>query len=415
MTITQKPQFYLVGGAVRDQLLGRPVKDRDWVVVGATPEWMLTQGFRPVGKDFPVFLHPETQEEYALARTERKTAKGYHGFQFYTDTTVTLEQDLIRRDLTINAIAQLEDGTIVDPFNGQSDLNHKVLRHVSDAFAEDPVRILRVARFAARYAPLGFTVAPETMQLMRNMVQAGEVDALVAERVWQEMEDALSEPMPARFIEVLRECGALKVIFPALDRLFGVPQKPEYHPEIDTGIHTLMVLQAATQLTSSTAIRFAALVHDLGKGLTPKEQLPSHTGHEVLSKELVSTWCKQYRVPSTHTQLAELVAEFHGQIHKCFDFAAPDLVQLLVKTDAFRRPERFKDLLIACEADSRGRLGFEQIDYPQRPFLEEVLSQCQQISVQPIIEQGFKGEAIREQLYLAYAGVVEHYRLTLAK
>ena len=290
MPINQKPSFYLVGGAVRDHLLGRTVKDRDYVVVGASPEWMLQAGFRPVGKDFPVFLHPETQEEYALARTERKTAKGYHGFQFYTDASVTLEQDLARRDLTINAMAQANNGELIDPYHGLGDLNNKILRHVSDAFAEDPVRILRVARFAARYAPLGFTVADETLALMRTMVQNGEVDTLVPERVWQEMEAALSEPIPTRFIEVLRDCGALAIIFPALERLFGVPQKPEFHPEIDCGIHTLMVLQAACQLSSDPKIRFAALTHDLGKGLTPPALLPSHTGHEVLGKQLVTEW-----------------------------------------------------------------------------------------------------------------------------
>lgn len=407
MPIMQKPTFYLVGGAVRDRLLGRSVKDRDWVVVGATPEWMTQSGFRPVGKDFPVFLHPETQEEYALARTERKTAKGYHGFQFYTATSVTLEQDLARRDLTINAIAQNEAGDIIDPFNGVADLNQKVLRHVSDAFAEDPVRILRVARFAARYAPLGFTIAPETMQLMQNMVATGEVDALVAERVWQEMASALSEPMPARFIEVLHDCGALKVIFPALERLFGIPQKVEHHPEIDCGIHSLLVLQAASTLSTDPKIRFAALVHDLGKGLTPTEVLPSHTGHEVLSKQLVTDWCQRYRVPSHYTQLAELVAEFHGQVHKCLTLSATELVQLLIKTDALRRPERFAELLVACEADSRGRLGFEATPYPQREFLLKALHRCQGIEVQEIIRQGFKGEAIREQLYQTYAKVLD--------
>ncbi|MBK8452093.1 MAG: multifunctional CCA addition/repair protein [Thiofilum sp.] len=402
MKIIQKPSFYLVGGAVRDQLLGRHVKDRDWVVVGASPEWMLEQGFRPVGKDFPVFLHPDTQEEYALARTERKTAKGYHGFQFYTDTTVTLEQDLARRDLTINAMAQTESGVLIDPYQGLDDLTNKLLRHVSSAFAEDPVRILRVARFAARYAPLGFTVAPETMHLMQAMVQNGEVAALVPERVWQEMEQALSESMPARFIEVLHDCGALAIIFPALERLFGVPQKAEFHPEIDCGIHTLMVLQAACILTTDPKVRFAALVHDLGKGLTPQTLWPAHTGHELISKQLVTEWCERYRVPSHYQQLAELVAEFHGQVHKCLSLSASELVQLLVSTDALRRPERFEALLIACEADSKGRLGFEHTLYPQRHFLQQALYSCQQVNVQNIIRQGFKGEAIRQQLYLHY-------------
>lgn len=402
MKINQTPTFYLVGGAVRDQLLGRHVKDRDWVVVGASPEWMLEQGFRPVGKDFPVFLHPDTQEEYALARTERKTAKGYHGFQFYTDTTVTLEQDLARRDLTINAMAQTESGVLIDPYHGLDDLTNKLLRHVSSAFAEDPVRILRVARFAARYAPLGFTVAPETMKLMQAMVQNGEIAALVPERVWQEMEQALGEPIPARFVEVLHDCGALASIFPALDQLFGVPQKAEFHPEIDCGIHTLMVLQAACILTNDPKIRFAALVHDLGKGITPQALWPAHTGHELISKQLVTEWCERYRVPSHYQQLAELVAEFHGQVHKCLNLSASELVQLLVSTDALRRPERFEALLIACEADSKGRLGFEHIPYPQRHFLQQALHSCQQVNVQDIIRQGFKGEAIRQQLYLHY-------------
>lgn len=394
-----KIQYYLVGGAVRDRLLGRPIKDRDWVVTGATPEQMQALGFRPVGKDFPVFLHPETQEEYALARTERKTACGYHGFECYTDPSTTLVEDLQRRDLTINALAETPEGEVIDPYGGQADLEQRILRHVSAAFIEDPVRILRVARFHARYAQYGFTVAPETLALMRSMVAAGEVNSLVPERVWQELESALQEANPECFIQTLRECGALNVLFPEIDRLFGVPQPAQHHPEIDTGIHTLMVLQRATQLSSSTPIRFAALTHDLGKGLTPTPILPAHHGHEERSFDLVRELCQRYRAPKHFQQLAELTARYHTHIHRAFEQQAKTCLNVLEAGDAFRKPERFEALLIACQADSQGRTGFENRPYPQADFFRAVLAACQRVDVQSIIKQGFKGEQIRERLH----------------
>lgn len=390
---------YLVGGAVRDQLLGLPVKDRDWVITGATPADLLAQGFKPVGNDFPVFLHPQTGEEYALARTERKTVKGYHGFQFYAAPDVPLEDDLIRRDLTINAMAQDNTGKLIDPYGGQADLQARRLRHVSPAFSEDPVRILRVARFAARFAPLGFSVAPETLQLMRDMVAAGEVDALVAERVWQETVRALGEPVPARFFEVLRECGALRVLFPELDRLFGVPQPAQYHPEIDCGIHTLLVLQQAARLSPAAEVRFAALCHDLGKGLTPADILPSHHGHELLSRQLTTQLCERLKIPNRFRELAEHVAEYHGHIHKARELRPQTFLKVLEATDAFRKPERFAQLLLACEADARGRCGFEERPYPQAGLFRQVLDACQAVDVQAIIRDGFQGAHIREEMH----------------
>lgn len=401
-------QYYLVGGAVRDRLLGRPIKDRDWVVTGATPADMQALGFRPVGKDFPVFLHPQTHEEYALARTERKTAKGYHGFEFYTDPNTTLLEDLQRRDLTINALAETPTGEVIDPYGGQADLEKRVLRHVSAAFAEDPVRILRVARFHARYAQEGFSVAPETMELMRSMVESGEVDSLVPERVWQELEKALKEPNPECFIQTLRDCGALAVLFPELERLFGVPQPAQHHPEIDTGIHTLMVLQRATQLSHSSIIRFAALTHDLGKGLTPPDILPKHHGHEERSYELVRGLCQRFRAPKEFQQLAELTARYHTHIHRAFEQQAKTCLNVLEKCDAFRKPERFEALLIACQADSQGRIGFEQRPYPQADFFRAVLQACQAVNVQAIIQRGLKGEQIRERLHRERLTATKH-------
>lgn len=394
-----KIQYYLVGGAVRDRLLGRPVKDRDWVVTGATPEAMQALGFRPVGKDFPVFLHPKTHEEYALARTERKTARGYHGFEFYTDPSTTLVEDLQRRDLTINALAETPEGVVIDPYGGQADLEQRILRHVSNAFAEDPVRILRVARFHARYAQYGFSVAPETIELMRSMVAAGEVDSLVPERVWQELETALQEPNPECFIQTLRDCGALKVLFPEIERLFGVPQPAQHHPEIDTGVHTLMVLQRATQLSPKSQVRFAALTHDLGKGLTPADILPSHYGHEERSAELISQLCERYRAPKNFQHLAELTARYHTHIHRAFEQQAKTCLHVLEACDAFRKPERFEDLLITCQADSQGRTGFEHRPYPQADFFRHVLKSCQAVNVNAIIQQGYQGEQIREHLH----------------
>lgn len=396
---TQKINYYLVGGAVRDKLLGLPVKDLDWVVTGATPEIMQQQGFRSVGKDFPVFLHPDTHEEYALARTERKTAAGYHGFQFHAAPDVTLEQDLSRRDLTINALAEDSEGQILDFYGGQQDLRDKILRHVSPAFQEDPVRILRVARFAARYAHRGFTVAPETMTLMQHMVSSGEVDALVAERVWQETENALGEQTPARFIEVLRDCGALKILFPEIDALFGVPQTPAHHPEVDTGLHTLLVLTRATELSTDKAVRYAALVHDLGKGLTPEEEWPRHIGHEESGVPLVSALSQRYKTPNHFRQLAEITARQHLRIHRAQELKPKTIIKLFNETDAFRRPERFQQLLIACQADAQGRTGFEQRPYPQLDYLWEILSACRKIDVQTIIQAGYSGAQIKEQLH----------------
>ena len=350
-------QIFCVGGAVRDELLGLPVQDRDWVVVGATPEEMVAQGFRPVGKDFPVFLHPKTNEEYALARTERKTAPGYKGFAFHAAPDVTLEQDLARRDLTINAIARSDDGEIIDPHGGRRDLVQKVFRHVSAAFSEDPVRILRVARFAARFD--GFTIAPETVALMAQMVEAGEVDHLVAERVWQELARGLMEVKPSRMFEVLRSCSALKKLLPELDALWGVPQRAEYHPEIDTGIHVMLVIDMAAKLQSPLPARFAALTHDLGKGVTPADILPRHIGHEAQSVKLLGPLCERLRVPTDCRDTALLVARFHGDIGRVSEMRATTIVKLMENCDVMRRPERFEQILLACEADYRGRTGYE--------------------------------------------------------
>ena len=356
-------RVFAVGGAVRDELLGLPVRDRDWVVVGATPEWMAARGFMAVGKDFPVFLHPETREEYALARTERKTAPGYKGFVFHADADVTIEEDLARRDLTINAIAKAEDGGYIDPFNGRADLAAKVLRHVSPAFAEDPVRVLRVARFAARFAD--FTLADETLALMRALVGAGEVDHLVAERVWQELARGLMEAKPSRMFEILRQCGALAKLMPELDRLWGVPQRADYHPEIDTGRHVMMVVDTAAAMQLALPSRFAALTHDLGKGLTPADVLPRHHGHEQHSVSLLGPLCERLRVPADCRDVALLVARFHGDVHRIDELRPATVVRLLERCDVFRRPARFEDILSACEADYRGRLGSEAREYPQ--------------------------------------------------
>jgi tRNA nucleotidyltransferase (CCA-adding enzyme) len=356
-------KIFAVGGAVRDELLGLPVQDRDWVVVGATPEQMVATGFKPVGKDFPVFLHPQTREEYALARTERKTAPGYKGFVFHADAGVTIEDDLARRDLTINAVAKAEDGSFIDPYHGRADLAAKVLRHVSSAFVEDPVRVLRVARFAARFAD--FTVADETMALMRAMVDNGEVDHLVPERVWQELSRGLMEATPSRMFETLRACGALKKILPEVDRLWGVPQRADYHPEVDTGIHVMMVIDVAARMKLPLTARFAALTHDLGKGTTPADVLPRHIGHELRSVSLLGPLCERLRVPAECRDLALLVARFHGDIYKIDQLRPKTIVTILERCDVFRRPERFDELIDACEADFRGRLGFESRDVPQ--------------------------------------------------
>lgn len=368
---------YLVGGAVRDELLGRPVQDRDWVVVGASPQAMIDAGYTPVGRDFPVFLHPQSHEEYALARTERKVAAGYHGFAFHTDPGVTLEDDLRRRDLTINAMARAAEGGLIDPHGGGADLKARVLRHVSPAFAEDPVRILRLARFAARFHD--FTVAPETEALMREMVAQGEVDALVPERVWQELARGLMEDHPSRMFEVLRGCGALARLLPEVDRLWGVPQRADYHPEVDTGVHLMMVLDMAARLQAPLPVRYACLGHDLGKGNTPEDVLPRHLGHEGRSVKLVEALSERLRVPHACRELAVVVAREHGNVHRSLELGPEAQVRLLVRCDAFRKPERFAQMLQACEADARGRLGFEDRDYPQGPHLARALKAAQRV------------------------------------
>ena len=363
-------QVYLVGGAVRDALLGVPVRERDWVVVGATREELLAGGYREVGRDFPVFLHPETHEEYALARLERKVAPGYRGFAVEFGPGVTLEEDLARRDLTINAMARSGDGALIDPYGGAADIEARMLRHVSPAFAEDPVRVLRAARFAARFAPLGFRIAPETLALMRAMVERHEIDALVAERVWQETDKALRETAASEYFRVLRGCGALRVIFPEIDALFGVPQPVEWHPEIDTGVHVLMVLDQAVALGADAAVRFAALVHDLGKGATPRAEWPGHRGHEERSVALIETLAARLRVPTAYRELALIVARDHGLVHRALELRPGTIVEMFERVDAFRRPDRFADMLLACEADYRGRAGLQARPYPQRPWLQ---------------------------------------------
>jgi len=392
-------EIYLVGGYVRDQLLGLETKDRDWVVVGASADELLKQNYRQVGKDFPVFLHPSTNEEYALARTERKTAAGYSGFSFQASADVTLEEDLMRRDLTINAIALSDDGTLIDPFNGQADIQAKILRHVSPAFVEDPVRILRIARFAARFAELGFTIAEETQQLMKEMVDSGEADALVAERVWQETMTALSEKTPARYFEVLRECGALKKLFPEIDQLWGVPQPEKHHPEIDSGIHTMMVLTQAAKLSTDAKVRFAALVHDLGKGTTAKEQWPKHIEHESRGVPLVEALCDRYRIPNDFRELAVIVTRYHLHYHRAAELRDETFLKTLESLDAFRRPQRFELFLLACEADSRGRTGYEEQTFEQPGIYRNVFNAANKINAKDLVTQGLKGKAIKDELY----------------
>ena len=393
-------QIYLVGGAVRDRLLGRPGGDRDWVVVGSTPEAMTAAGYRPVGKDFPVFLHPDTHEEYALARTERKHGHGYHGFQVYAAPDVTLEDDLVRRDLTINAMAQDAEGRVTDPHGGQRDLTARVLRHVSPAFAEDPVRILRLARFAARFAD--FTVADETMALMRQMVDDGEVDHLVAERVWQELARGLMEERPSRMFEVLRDCGALARLLPELDRLWGVPQRADYHPEIDTGVHVMMVLDMAARLQAPLSVRYACLGHDLGKGTTPPDILPRHLGHEGRSVQLLRDVNERLRVPNDCRELAEVVAREHGNIHGSLNFGAAAVLRLLGRCDAWRKPQRFIEVLLACECDARGRLGYADQPYPQGERLHRALALGQAVDTARVsaeaLARGLKGPAIGQAI-----------------
>jgi tRNA nucleotidyltransferase (CCA-adding enzyme) len=392
-------QVYLVGGAVRDELLDRPVGERDWVVVGATPGQMASLGYRQVGRDFPVFLHPQTNEEYALARTERKSAPGYRGFTVEFSPAVTLEQDLARRDLTINAMARAADGTLIDPFDGRGDLERRRLRHVSPAFAEDPVRVLRLGRFAARYGPLGFHVAEDTIALVRTMAASGELDSLVPERVWQETDKALGEADPAAFFEVLRASDALARIFPEIARLFGVPQPERWHPEIDTGVHTLMSVTAAARVSPDRTVRFAALVHDLGKADTPRERWPSHVGHEERSARLVNELCARLRVPNEYRDLGVLAARHHGAIHRAAELRPATIVDLLEATDALRRPARFEQLLLACEADARGRTGLEDSAYPQADRLRRARASAAQVVPTPEELAAFKGPALAEQLH----------------
>ena len=400
-------QIYMVGGAVRDKLLGRPVNDHDWVVVGATPEQMVALGYLPVGRDFPVFLHPETREEYALARTERQSGRGYRGFVVQSSPDVTLEEDLSRRDLTINSIAISADGVgdwaIFDPYGGSKDIEARVLRHVTDAFREDPVRILRVARFAARFTD--FTVAPETMQLMREMVAHGEVDHLVPERVWQELARGLMEEQPSRMFEVLRASGALAQLLPEVARLWGVPQRADYHPEVDTGIHLMMVLDMAARLQAPLTVRYACLVHDLGKGTTPQDVLPRHIGHEQRSAQLAKKLGDRLRVPVDCRETADVVAREHGNIHRSADLSAAALVRLLERCDAIRKPARFAEILLACECDARGRLGFEEMPYPQRQRLAEALLAAQSVATSVIAARaaaaGATGKKIGKWIHAA--------------
>jgi len=398
-------QIYIVGGAVRDELLGRPNADRDYVVVGASPEIMQAKGFRPVGKDFPVFLHPQTQDEYALARTERKSGHGYHGFTFHAAPDVTLEQDLARRDLTINAMARGDDGKLVDPFGGQRDLQGKILRHVGPAFAEDPVRILRLARFAARFHK--FSVAPETLDLMRAMVRSGEADHLVAERVWQELAKGLMEDHPARMFEVLRDCGALARLLPEVDALFGVPQRADYHPEIDTGIHTMLVLEQTARHGFPLPVRFAGLTHDLGKATTPADILPRHIGHEARSVVLGEQLCSRLRVPTECRDLARLMAQHHGNIHRAAELKPATIVSLLEKTDALRRPERFRQLLDTCLCDFTGRLGWENRPYASPQRLLAALAAVNRVAAGEIAAACSDKAKIPEQIHLARVAAVK--------
>ena len=397
-------KVYLVGGAVRDQLLGLPVKDRDWIVVGAVPATLLSLGYQQVGKDFPVFLNPKTKEEYALARTERKSSAGYTGFICDFSPTITLEQDLIRRDLTINAMAQSEDGEIIDPYGGKQDLDNRILRHISPAFSEDPLRVLRVARFAARYHSLGFKIASETLALMAELAQSGELQHLTAERVWLETEKALNEKNPEIYFETLHKTGALRVLFPEIDALYGVPNPVKHHPEVDSFIHTMLVLKQAVNLTENnpilnkSAVRFAAICHDLGKALTPKNILPHHYGHEQAGIKPTRSLCKRLKVPSYFQELAELTCEFHTHIHKAFELRAETVITLFNRFDVWRKPQRFQEFLQVCLADTRGRIGFENKDYPQIDYINQLLHAANEVDVQQVIADGFEKQEIRNEL-----------------
>ncbi|MGF0335046.1 multifunctional CCA addition/repair protein [Ectopseudomonas toyotomiensis] len=403
-------QIYKVGGAVRDRLLGRPVSEVDWVVVGASAEQMLELGYRPVGADFPVFLHPQTGEEYALARTERKSGRGYGGFTFHASPDVTLEQDLIRRDLTVNAMAEDDQGNLIDPYNGQQDLEARILRHVSPAFAEDPLRVLRVARFAARYAPLGFSVAPETLMLMRELAKSGELAHLTAERSWKEISRALMEPRPDVFVQVLRDCGALAALLPEVDDLFGVPQPQAHHPEIDTGVHVLSVLRQCAEHDQPLNVRWASLLHDVGKGLTPEDEWPRHIAHEQKGLRLIQAINERCKAPRDCAELAMLVGEFHTHGHRALELRPSTLLELLQRFDVFRRPQRFAEFVAACEMDARGRLGLEQRDYPQGAYLLGAAEAARQVPVKPLLEKGFKGAELGEALNRERLGALKAYK-----
>ena len=387
-------KIYRVGGCIRDALLKLPVTDIDWVVTGASIEQMRKAGYKPVGRDFPVFLHPATKQEYALARNERKTGSGYHGFEFDTDPAITIEQDLLRRDLTINAMAQDEDGNLIDPYGGQHDLQKRVLRHVSPAFTEDPVRVLRVARFAARFHHLGFRLAPETAQLIREMGQSGELESLVAERVWSEMSRALGETNPSIFFETLRECGVLALLFPEIDGLYGVPQTAKYHPEIDTGVHVMMALEKSAELNLDIESRFAVLMHDLGKAVTPAHILPSHRGHEQSGLKLVKSFCKRWKAPKSYAELALITTEYHTHVHRAFQLKPATLLKFFAKTDVFRKPERFRKMMLACLSDVRGRTHFEDAPYPQADFLNELADKVRNADISQLTTKGLQGKEL---------------------
>lgn len=407
-------KIYLVGGAVRDQLLGRTVSEYDYVVVGGSRSELLQQGYEPVGKDFPVFLHPQTRSEYALARTERKSGTGYHGFEFNIDDNVTLEEDLRRRDLTINAMAMDEYGNLIDPHGGQRDLQARCLRHVSPAFVEDPLRVLRVARFAARYAESGFHIAPETLSLMQQLANSGELASLTPERVWRETSKALSEYDPAIYFETLHDTGALKILMPELDRLWGIPNPAQWHPEIDTGIHTMMVLRQACKLSTITRLRFAALMHDAGKAMSPHESWPSHRGHEEAGVNIIKNFCARLKIPNDHMDLAVLCSRLHLLFHRGFLLRPGTVVRVLMQADALRRPERFAELLLACESDFRGRLHWEERAYPQRAFWQQAADLVRVVPVQPLLQKGFRGAELADRLYEARAQEMSDWRASLA-
>ncbi len=409
----KQPTTYLVGGAVRDQLLGLKIKDKDYVVVGSDPEQMLADGYLPVGKDFPVFLHPETKHEYALARTERKTAKGYHGFEFNTDRNVSLEDDLLRRDLTINAIAMDTSGQIIDPHGGQEDINNKMLRHVSPAFAEDPVRVLRVARFMSRFKHLGFKIHPETKKLMTQLVNAGEIETLVSERVWQEIKNSLNQMTPSAFFLSLRDCGALKTLLPEIDCLFGVPQTAKWHPEVDTGIHAMLAIDKAKDLDNDVA--FAVMVHDLGKGITPKSILPSHRGHEMAGVPLVKAVCRRLKVPSHYKRLALLVCQWHLHAHTIMELRATTIEKLFSRLSAYRQPKQLEKFILACQADATGRWGDEFKTYPQADFIRQLFKAAQSINKQPLYVQGYQGQELGNQIRQLRVSAIQSMKQQLAQ